>query len=160
MIDDRVKDIIKSLEIKHNITKDSENLTTEIRELKDKVQCLYLGGSNFIKFKYMKKSHATRIYIRKSVIADFELHFSGQERVLKSETVYSAFDYLKKDDSFYKDIEIYIDCYIKSYQPTSFFACCSRYKECSKDKQCIHPDKLYSKGCWYRLNIEKGNIFY
>lgn len=40
------------------------------------------------------------------------------------------------------------------------FGCCSRYKECSGAKICLHEDLLYSKVCMYRKNLEKGLIFY
>lgn len=40
------------------------------------------------------------------------------------------------------------------------FGCCSRYKECSKEKKCVHDDLLYSSACMYRNNLEKGRVFY
>lgn len=43
---------------------------------------------------------------------------------------------------------------------TTPFGCCSRYKECSDVKQCIHPDKERAEYCQYRKNLESGKIFY
>ncbi len=40
------------------------------------------------------------------------------------------------------------------------FGCCSRYKECSKEKKCVHPDLIYATACEYRKNLENGKIFY
>ena len=40
------------------------------------------------------------------------------------------------------------------------FGCCSRYKQCSNAKTCLHEDLLYSQVCMYRKNLEKGLIFY
>ena len=40
------------------------------------------------------------------------------------------------------------------------FGCCSLYIACSEAKQCLHPNKLYSKACTYRSHLEKGEIFY
>ena len=40
------------------------------------------------------------------------------------------------------------------------FGCCSKYKECSSAKKCLHTDFIYSKACQYRKNLENGNIFY
>lgn len=40
------------------------------------------------------------------------------------------------------------------------FGCCARYKECSKEKKCIHPDPIYSNSCEYRHHLETGRIFY
>lgn len=38
------------------------------------------------------------------------------------------------------------------------FGCCSKYKECSERKECVHSDRLYSTACQYRKiinNIDK-----
>lgn len=40
------------------------------------------------------------------------------------------------------------------------FGCCSLYKECSKEKHCLHSDLLYATACMYRKNLEAGKIFY
>lgn len=40
------------------------------------------------------------------------------------------------------------------------FSCCSKFIECSNAKKCIHTNKLYSKACTYRRNLENGRIFY
>ena len=40
------------------------------------------------------------------------------------------------------------------------FGCCSRYLECSNEKKCIHPDKVFAISCEYRRNLENGKIFY
>jgi len=49
---------------------------------------------------------------------------------------------------------------IADYVPSHTFGCCSRYKECSHAKKCIHPDLFYAKGCYYRKNLEADRIFY
>lgn len=40
------------------------------------------------------------------------------------------------------------------------FGCCSHFIECSDEKKCVHPNKLYSKACWYRIKLEQGRILY
>ncbi len=40
------------------------------------------------------------------------------------------------------------------------FDCCSRYKECSKAKKCVHPDLIYATACGYRRSLEKGKVFF
>lgn len=40
------------------------------------------------------------------------------------------------------------------------FGCCSKYKECSYAKKCLHSDQLYATACMYRKNLESGHIFY
>lgn len=48
----------------------------------------------------------------------------------------------------------------QKYMPSYSFGCCSRYKECSDAKKCIHPDLYYARGCHYRKNLKAGKIFY
>lgn len=39
-------------------------------------------------------------------------------------------------------------------------ACCNSYLQCSDQRACIIPHSLTSVSCYYRRNLEKGNIFY
>ncbi|MBR6396618.1 MAG: hypothetical protein IKS09_06595 [Lachnospiraceae bacterium] len=68
------------------------------------------------------------------------------------------------DKNTNKLVDCLIDCIrygINNYTPKAAgFACCARYKECSKEGKCIHPNYLYAKACEYRKNLEKGRIFY
>lgn len=64
------------------------------------------------------------------------------------------------DASIYDYIEANIIYCVKSYISSSSFGCCSRYKECSNAKKCLHTNLLYATGCQYRKNLEMGNIFY
>lgn len=40
------------------------------------------------------------------------------------------------------------------------FACCGRYIECSDKLQCLHVGNEDYKDCGYRVNLEKGRVFY
>ena len=40
------------------------------------------------------------------------------------------------------------------------FGCCSRYKECSELRRCIHPHNFYATACQYRKNLESEKNFY
>lgn len=40
------------------------------------------------------------------------------------------------------------------------FACCNDFVACSDAQQCIHPDDPFYNGCYYRVNLEAGRIFY
>ena len=40
------------------------------------------------------------------------------------------------------------------------FGCCSKFKDCSDARKCLHDNLLYSKACAYRANLENGHIFY
>lgn len=50
---------------------------------------------------------------------------------------------------------------IKGYESKAArFGCCSQFEKCSDAKKCIHENKLYSKACMYRDNLDNGRIFY
>jgi len=49
---------------------------------------------------------------------------------------------------------------IDNYSSSSSFGCCSKYEQCSKVGKCLHINKLYSKGCSYRKNLNQGKVFY
>lgn len=38
--------------------------------------------------------------------------------------------------------------------------CCSRYRECSDAKKCIHPGSAFALGCGYRKLLASNRIFY
>lgn len=40
------------------------------------------------------------------------------------------------------------------------FGCCSRYLTCSDERKCVHPDRLFSRACSYRKNLENGRVFF
>ena len=60
-------------------------------------------------------------------------------------------------DNIIKQILIFS---VDTFEPSDKFGCCSKYKECSKAKKCLHDNQFYAKACWYRKNLESGNIFY
>lgn len=64
------------------------------------------------------------------------------------------------NESAMKFIEQVIRYYVEHFEPADKFGCCSKYRECSEAKKCLHNNKFYSKACWYRKNLESGNIFY
>ena len=40
------------------------------------------------------------------------------------------------------------------------FSCCHRYEACSDAGKCIHPDREFAMGCYYKRNLKSGQIFY
>lgn len=63
-------------------------------------------------------------------------------------------------DNFNCLLETVLNYTIKNYFPTHRFGCCIQYKKCSEAGNCLHEDKFYSKGCYYRENLEQGKNFY
>lgn len=66
----------------------------------------------------------------------------------------------KEDKQLYECINSSMVYCIENYASSNSFSCCSKYLKCSDEKSCIHENRLYSKGCAYRRNLENGNIFY
>jgi DNA polymerase III epsilon subunit family exonuclease len=66
-----------------------------------------------------------------------------------------------KSMEFYNYIIQCAEYALINYKPRqNSFACCSRFEECSAEGKCIHPNKLASRACAYRKNLEAGNIFF
>ena len=55
-----------------------------------------------------------------------------------------------------------VDYSVRNYNSKATkFGCCSRFKECSAAGKCTHPNKLYSRACYYRiLHLDNGEVLY
>lgn len=51
-------------------------------------------------------------------------------------------------------------CIERYVSKAASFGCCSSFRICSDKKKCVHENKLYSKACLYRKNLDQGKIFY
>jgi len=66
-----------------------------------------------------------------------------------------------RTEGFLQYIKQVIELTIDNYQSkANAFACCSKYVDCSSEKECLHENRLYSKACMYRKNLEAGKVFY
>ena len=66
----------------------------------------------------------------------------------------------EETQSLYDYIKAHTICCINKYEFSDNFGCCSQYNECSDANRCLHENKLYAKGCYYRKNLESGQVFY
>jgi len=66
----------------------------------------------------------------------------------------------KETQSLYNYIKAHTICCINNYEFSDTFGCCSLYTKCSDARRCLHENKLYSKGCYYRKNLDSGQVFY
>lgn len=81
-------------------------------------------------------------------------------KVIKSDTINTYVEFKELNESaknFVKDVIIY---YVENFEPSDKFGCCSKYKECSVAKKCLHKSDFYARACWYRKNLKEGKIFY
>lgn len=81
-------------------------------------------------------------------------------KVLPSDSLHTFVNVKEINDEFEGYIKAITAFCIKSFEPADKFGCCSKYKECSDAKECLHNNLFYSKACWYRKNLEAGKIFY
>lgn len=94
-------------------------------------------------FKYVAAPEEAEI---KNVEAD-----SANTHVLFPKGSYSLVSYIKRITEY--ELENYVS-------QAATFGCCNKFIECSDAKRCVHENKLYSKACSYRANLESGRIFY
>ena len=52
------------------------------------------------------------------------------------------------------------DYELKKFEPSEKFGCCSKYVSCSDNLKCLHNDTFYARACYYKKNLDNGNIFY
>jgi hypothetical protein len=160
MKDNQILEIIQRIEENYNIAVDDKLVTAvNYNMLKDgKTYSLSLENGTFLKIKRMKDTY--RLYVKDSILDDLNISPFVEIKKLASDPDFTSLNFLERNDEYYKIIEICVDNAIKTFKPSNMFACCGLYKACSDEKKCIHRDRLHSKGCWYRRNLENGKIFY
>lgn len=118
-------------------------------------------GKNFIvmNFKPVSKS-GIELLIRNKQFDVLEIPDCAEIKTVKSDTSFKhvIFHSFSSDLLSYIRKNIYYS--LNHYQSNSSFGCCSRFVKCSDNKGCVHPNKLYAKGCKYRSFLDEGKIFY
>lgn len=126
-----------------------------------------LGDEKFTGISVKAKSSvAIRLQFRKKTKSFFEFRLSNSkfynsDEILDFDDEWNKIE-LDKPEDIFKYIEPIAETYVKVLMEFEHeaFGCCSRYVECSDAKQCIHPSKIKSQSCQYRVQLERGNIFY
>lgn len=106
---------------------------------------------------FLKVNEKKNTLLVKSETFKFLFPNEKYENVVQPEG-FVKIDFIK--DNFKGLFETILNYTIKSYFPSHKFGCCSKYKECSETGHCLHDDKFYAKGCYYRENLEQGKNFY
>lgn len=156
--DEKLNELLHTVEADCNITHYNMSSTNfKVKQLKDdKTKSITLGNVLVCKIKMLKNGY--KVVLKKKLVEDYDKE-SANIKFDDNKNIAEIY-FKNKSQDFYDIIEIALYDAVKTYQPENRFGCCSRYLDCSKMKKCLHPDLLYSKGCWYRQNIEKGIIFY
>ena len=98
--------------------------------------------------------------VKKSVIDFITIPENAEIRDVESNELNTYINFQTFDENTMNFIKSVVEYYVIHFEPKDKFGCCSKYKECSVTGECVHDNKFYSKACWYRKNLESGNIFY
>lgn len=101
------------------------------------------------------------LLVSTSTFSDVGEPEGAEIKTLKSDTANVHVFLSKKAESLVPFIKEIIEYELANYvSKAASFGCCSRFIECSDAKHCVHENKLYSKACMYRTNLDAGRIFY
>jgi len=117
---------------------------------------LWLCGLAVIRFQ--EKKDITLIGVADKYYDLLEL--SNEVTILKQQDNWTTLLYTEEiSHALQNNIDsVFKKCFIEG--ANDIFGCCSRYEECSNEKNCIHPDKEMARGCMYKINLDSDRIFY
>lgn len=160
-----IKDINYEIQLSHNIP---ENFLY-VAQNTDGSESIWLrepvtGKKTKLAFNYNVKGRKNDKYfsfsIKNILVSKIEIPADAELKTLSSDKIntYVIFRFWNySTTNFIKDVVVY---YVETFEPSDKFGCCGKYLECSKAEKCLHNNKFYAKACWYRKNLESGNIFY
>lgn len=115
----------------------------------------YFDGQLYIKFLVKKEALNTTKELFSEFLSKSQAEFlTGNEAPKKGVRVYLSLD---QQSEFFRHALEYL---IRVKKPVNRFGCCSQYQKCSQAGKCLHEHPYYSKGCYYRENLENGKVFY
>lgn len=118
-------------------------------------------GKNMVILNFKARSKTKiELLIRNTQFGDITVPDCAEVKELKSDQTFKHVIFDSTSQELFQYISANIDYCYKNYQASSSFGCCSSFEQCSDNKACVHPNKLYAKGCKYRMFLEDGKIFY
>lgn len=127
----------------------------ELKKSKSGDISFYFDGQLYIKFLVKKEALNATKELSTVFLSNHESEqLSGNEAPKKGVRINLALD--QQVDFFSRAL----DYLTSTKKPVNRFGCCSKYKECSQAGKCLHEHPYYSKGCYYRENLENGRVFY
>lgn len=117
-------------------------------------------NASFLKYEHNK---VLTLHIRDSYMKLLTLPSSATTKKTKADKGFTRviFKSITNDLNSLEDlVRAIVKIGLDKYESESSFGCCSQFMKCSDAKKCIHENKLYSKGCQYRKNLDSGRIFY
>ncbi|BBF41353.1 DNA polymerase III polC-type [Lachnospiraceae bacterium KM106-2] len=121
-----------------------KGVTSPVLIIKEENKGKYQGSIKII----MKKSQFEVVGCPKTVTS----MKSGEDSILVH--------ILRTDPILIPYIRKHIIHKLSIYKSKNSFSCCSQFKRCSDERHCVHENLLYSTGCFYRMHLDKDEIFY
>ena len=116
---------------------------------------------NCVVLNIKPKDNLLELMIEKQRFSKISVPSGAVVKELKSDEIYMHVLVDKESNELEKyireNIEYCIDHYVSK---ADMFGCCSLFEQCFDAKKCLHINRLYSKSCLYRENLEDGRIFY
>ena len=106
------------------------------------------------------KSGITELIIKNKIIDIFPYPSSMTLKEVKSDKINHHLLMINDDINSKEYIKNITEYCLSIYESSNTFGCCSKYNECSRIKECVHENKLYSTGCMYRKKLEKNIIYF
>lgn len=167
---DILQEIIATEELPENSLYLSSNLTKK-GEIKSQSICVnepdyppnshninrIAKNDSFLKYEFDK---ILTLHIRDSYMKSLTIPETATIKKTKADGLFTRVIIKDWSECIYDLIQNIVKIGLDRYESGSSFGCCSQFMRCSDEKKCVHENKLYSKGCQYRRNLDAGRIFY
>lgn len=116
---------------------------------------------NSIVLNIKDKNDKIELLVSKSRFKDIGVPEDAQVNLFKSDNTIIQVVFPLNSYNMLGYIKQIVEYALETYtSKASSFGCCSLFLVCSDAKRCVHENRLYSKACAYRHNLEAGRIFY
>lgn len=106
------------------------------------------------------KSGITELIIKNKLVEILPYPSTLTYKEVKSDKINHHLLMINDDLNGVEYIKNLVEYCLSIYESSNSFGCCSKYNECSKLKECVHENRLYSTGCMYRKKIESNIIYF
>jgi hypothetical protein len=166
----QINEILKMI-IKESACKENEFIYQELKQQDTIIGLTYKPFKNLWIKIYHNMKNRYRIIVTSSTFVNtnnysdiLKLVNTKNVKLLDNGTI--QIDIEKDKNILINTLTILKPVLIRSYlylcenEPVHTFGCCDLSIKCSDAKKCVHSDKKYAKGCYYKKNLEAGKIFY
>jgi len=172
-LENRINNIFEDIIAKMELPKDSLYIHSNKGKGKETSKSLCISNPEYPKIPYKNNAQTkSAIILNISINHNIELVIKNVQfkalsipdeaiiKVVNSDKEFTHVVFEEETQGLYDYIKAHTICCIDNYEFSDTFGCCSLYNECSDAKRCLHENKLYAKGCYYRKNLDSGQVFY